>query len=156
MAVTTSSLRLGSSVEEVMSALRLDLSDVDDARIYGYMLVPKLSLVASPFKSTFTNPDLQHEADQGRSRLVQNRNALLPHLKHDAAIEAPFHRTQIDHHAFLQEAKAIYSSACPETRARYDHIGESQLPGQCTSNPAVSWLLWQSMRWGEQHELAQS
>jgi hypothetical protein len=93
-----------------------------------------------------TNSHLQHEAEHGRQRLVQNRDALLPQFKHNAMVQPPYHRSQIDFKSFLQETKTIYLFACPETRARYDMAS-----GPDNSNAAISWLLWQALRRGEQN-----
>jgi hypothetical protein len=98
---------------------------------------------------THIDTDRQHEARQGRFRLVQDRNALLPRFRHNPAIRAPFHRTQLDYKAFLKEAKTIYELACPETRARYDLAKD--MPSSKDPNAAVKWLLWQALRQGEQH-----
>lgn len=96
-----------------------------------------------------TNTDRQHEVEQGRLRLIQNRDALLPQFKLSTTIQPPYHRTQIDFKAFLEEANAIHLSACPETRARYDLVGPAS--GVDSSNAAISWLLWQALRRGEQN-----
>jgi hypothetical protein len=108
------------------------------------MLVPPTFTV--PAVVCYANSRRQHEAKQGRQRLVHNRNALLPQFKHDTTVQPPYHRSQIDFKSFLQETKTIHLSACPETRARYDMAS-----GPDNSNAAISWLLWQALRRGEQN-----
>jgi hypothetical protein len=142
-------LRLGSSFEEVTSILGLDPTNPDDVRIYHIMLVMGSILLPYPRYSGNTNANPQHEVDQGRQRLVQNRDTLLPQFKQNTMIQPPYHRTQIDFKAFLQETKVIHLSACPETRARYDLVGKASGPE--SSNAAISWLLWQALRRGEQN-----
>lgn len=90
--------------------------------------------------------DRQYEVEQGRQRLVQNRDALLSQFKHNPMVQPPFHRSQIDFKSFLQETNTIHMLACPETRARYDMAF-----GPVNSNAAISWLLWQALRRGEQN-----
>jgi len=125
MSSSSCQLHLGSSFEEVTSTLGLDPTNTSDVRIYHLML---------------------QEAEKGRQRLVQDRDALLPHLKQSPLAQSPYHRTQIDFKAFLRETKTIQLSACPETRARYDKAF-----GANNSNAAISWLLWQALRRGEQN-----
>jgi hypothetical protein len=144
MPTTSSQLRLGSSFEEVTSTLGLDPTNTDDVRIYHLMLVPPTFTV--PAVVCYANSHRQHEAKQGRQRLVHNRDALLPQFKHDTTVQPPYHRSQIDFKSFLQETKTIHLSACPETRARYDMAS-----GPDNSNAAISWLLWQALRRGEQN-----
>jgi hypothetical protein len=95
-----------------------------------------------------TDADRQHEVEQGRLRLIQNREALLPLFKHSTTIQPPYHRTQIDFRAFLQETKVIHLSASLETQARYDLVQKP--PGSDSANPAISWLLMQALKQGEQ------
>ncbi|GAB7333797.1 hypothetical protein MBLNU13_g05312t1 [Cladosporium sp. NU13] len=118
-------LRLGSSLEEVTRTLDLDSTDTEDVRIYYLML---------------------HEAEQGRQRLVQNRDALLPQFKHNTMVQPPYHRSQIDFKSFLQETKTIHLIAYHEARARYDVAS-----GPDNSNAAISQLLWQALRRGERN-----
>ena len=139
-------LRLASSFEEVTSALGLDHTNAEDVRIYHIMLVPDVLTV--PMRYRITDANRQHEVEQGRQRLAQNRDALLPQFKRSATIQPPYHRTQIDFRAFLQETKAIQLTASHETRARYDLVGKASGPE--SSNAAISWLLWQALRRGEQ------
>ena len=138
-------LRLGSSFEEVTSKLGLDPTNTDDVRIYHLMLVQRTPSPTSSALSRHANVDRQHEAEQGRQRLVQNRDALLPQFKHNRMVQPPYHRSQIDFKFFLQETKTIHMLACPDTRARYDMAS-----GPDNSNTAISWLLWQALRRGEQ------
>lgn len=139
-------LRLGSSFEEVTSTLGLDPTNTDDVRIYHLMLVSRTLKLTAPAASRHANAECQHETEQGRQRLVQNRDALLPQFRHNAMVQPPFHRSQIDFKSFLQETKAIHMFASPETRARYDLAS-----GPNNSNAAISWLLWQALRRGEQN-----
>lgn len=149
MPATPCQLRLGSSFEEITSILGLDPANTDDVRIYHIMLVMRFPFLLYPRYSGNTNADPQHEVDQGRQRLVQNRDALLPQFKQNTMIIPPYYRTQIDFKAFLQETKVIHLSACPETRARYDLVEKASGPD--SSNAAISWLLWQALRRGEQN-----
>lgn len=142
-------LRLGSSFEEVTNILGLDPTNTDDVGIYHIMLVMQSIFLLCSRYSGNTNADTQHEVDQGRQRLVQNRDALLPQFKQNTMIQPPYHRTQIDFKVFLQETKVIHLSACPETRARYDLVGKASCSD--SSNAAISWLLWQALRRGEQN-----
>lgn len=146
MVTNACQLRLGSSFEEFISTLMLDPSNTDDVRIYHLMLVPK-SFTACTLPQ-IANADRQHEVEQGRFRLMNNKDALLPHFQHNTAIQPPYHRTQIDFKAFLQESEAIYVAACPETRARYNLVDEKSGPD--SSKAVINWLLWQSLRKGEQ------
>jgi len=139
-------LRLGSSFEEVTSTLGLDPTNTSDVRIYHLMLVPYRSNFHSNDGTRDTDVDRQHEVGKGRQRLVQNKDALLPQFKQSPLAQPPYHRTHIDFKAFLRETKAIHLSACPETRARYDKAS-----GPDDSNAAISWLLWQALRGGEQN-----
>lgn len=138
-------LHLGSSFEDVTSTLGLDPTSTGDVRIYHLMLVLRIPNSTTSTVTRDTDADRQHEAEQARRRLVHNRDALLPQFKHHPMVQPPYQRTQIDFNAFLRETKAIYLSACPETRARYDNA-----PGTRDSNAAISWLLWQALRRGEQ------
>ena len=146
MPTTYCQLRLGSSFEEVTSTLGLDPTNTDDVRIYHLMLVPPNPTSTVSAVICCTNSHRQHEAEQGRQRLVQNWDALLPQLKHNTMVQPPYHRSQIDFKSFLQETKTIHMFACPDTRARYDLAS-----GQDNSNAAISWLLWQALRRGEQN-----
>lgn len=139
-------LRLGSSFEEVTSTLGLDPTNTDDVRIYHLMLVPRTPDCTAPASSCHTNVNRQHEAEQGRQRLVQNRDALLPQFRQNAMVQPPFHRSQIDFKSFLQETKTIHMFASPETRAKYD-----KACGPNNTNAAIRWLLWQALRRGEQN-----
>jgi len=141
-----SQLRLASSFEEVTSALGLDHTNIEDVRIYHIILVPNPLTV--PMECHVTDINHQHEVEQGRQRLVQNRYALLPQYKRSATMQPLHHRTQIDFSAFLQETKAIQLTASPKSRARYDLVGKASGPD--SSSAAISWLLWQALRRGEQ------
>lgn len=144
MPTTSCQVRLGSSLEEVTSTLGLDSTNTDDVRIYHLMLVPPI--FTAPAMACCTDSHRQHEAEQGRQRLVQNRDALLPQFRHNTTKQPPYHRSQIDFKSFLQETKTIYLFTFPETRARYD-----MALGPDNSNAAISWLLWQALRRGEQN-----
>ena len=139
MSPTPCTLRLGSSFEEVTNVLSLDPTDAEDVRIYHIMLVPNINV---------TDVHHQREVEQGRQRLIQNKDALLPQFKNSTTIRPPYQRTQIDFRAFLQEARAIHLTACTETRVRYDLVAPASAPD--SSNAAINWLLWQTLRRGEQ------
>ena len=87
--------------------------------------------------------------EAGRMRLCYDRTSLLPQFISNPTIQAPFNRTQIDYAIFLQESERIYKSASPESRARYNLANHSRR-SDCPT-PAVSWMLWQALRFGEQH-----
>ena len=141
-------LLLRSSFEDFISAMRLDSSSIDDVDVYHLMLVLSPLVAHTTLLHMFsTNTYRQHEARQGRSRLIQNRAALLSRFRNNPAIRPPFQRTHLDYKAFLEEARKIHESASPETRARYDLVKGT--PSSGDSNAAVKWLLWQALRQGE-------
>jgi hypothetical protein len=82
-------------------------------------------------------------------RLCYDRTSLLPQFISNPRIQAPFNRTQIDYAIFLQESERIYKSASPESRARYNLANHSRR-SDCPT-PAVNWMLWQALRFGEQY-----
>ena len=125
---SSSQLRLGSSLQDFLRILQLDPSNAKDVKLYQTML---------------------QEVEAGRMRLCYDRTSLLPQFISNPTIQAPFNRTQIDYAIFLQESERIYKSASPESRARYNlanHSRRSDFP-----TPAVNWMLWQALRFGEQY-----
>jgi hypothetical protein len=142
----SSQLRLGSSLQDFLRILQLDPSNAKDVKLYQTMLVSR----SSPPNNPSTNPPpQQQEVEAGRMRLCYDRTSLLPQFINNPTIQAPFNRTQIDYAIFLQESERIYKSASPESRARYNlanHCRRSDCP-----TPAVNWMLWQALRFGEQY-----
>jgi hypothetical protein len=153
----SSQLRLGSSLQDFLRILQLDPSNAKDVKLYQTMLVSILSPLPTPsthppmnptHQLTLTPPQ-QQEVEAGRMRLCYDRTSLLPQFINNPTIQAPFNRTQIDYAIFLQESERIYKSATPESRARYNlanHCRRSDCP-----TPAVNWMLWQALRFGEQY-----
>jgi hypothetical protein len=156
----SSQLRLGSSLQDFLRILQLDPSNAKDVKLYQTMLVSNSSPPTNnPFTlvnpnqptnpSTNTHSPQQQEVEAGRMRLCYDRTSLLPQFINNPTIQAPFNRTQIDYAIFLQESERIYKSATSESRARYNlanHCRRSDCP-----TPAVNWMLWQALRFGEQY-----
>lgn len=146
-ACQASSIKLTSSLEEVMKAIGLDTLNTDHVALYQLMIVSTLLLPVPRER-----PDrIQQEAQQGRQRMLHDRRALLPHLQNDASIKPPFYRTQIDNQAFLQQAQVIHNNAQGKTRTVYDHVSRSCAAG--VANPLIRWLLWRVMCQGEGREM---
>jgi hypothetical protein len=96
---------------------------------------------------TLADQGLQREVERGWLALANERSSLLPHLKNDKSVQAPFFRTQIDYLAFLREARNIYANAGPLTQAFYDSA-ETQSKSK-NANCVIKWLLWQTLRQAE-------
>jgi hypothetical protein len=145
MTTNPSQLRLGSSLQDFLRILQLDPSNAKDVKLYQTMLVSQPFITTNP---QLTSPP-QQEVEAGRMRLCYDRTSLLPQFLNNPTIQGPFNRTQIDYTIFLQESERIYKSATPESRARYNlanHCRRQDCP-----TPAVSWMLWQALRFGEQY-----
>jgi len=156
---SSSQLRLGSSLQDFLRILQLDPSNPKDVKLYQTMLVSHVLTTSRPpqWNNAITNitsqptADLpqQQEVEAGRVRLCYDRASLLPQFLTNPAIQAPFNRTQIDYAIFLLESERIYKSASPESRARYNLANHSRR-SDCPT-PAVNWMLWQALRFGEQY-----
>jgi hypothetical protein len=147
MTTNPSQLRLGSSLQDFLHIVQLDPSNAKDVKTYQTMLVspmPPPTLVHQSLTSPF-----QQEVEAGRVRLCYDRKSLLPQFINNPTIQTPFNRTQIDYAIFLQESERIYRSACPESRAKFNLANHSRR-SDCTT-PAVNWMLWQALRFGEQY-----
>jgi hypothetical protein len=129
-------IRMSSTPEEFLDALGIDLCKERYSEVYVQMLV---CTSLSNHAYTLADLGLQREVERGRLALANERSSLLPHLKNDKSVQAPFSRTQIDYLAFLREARNIYANAGPLTRAFYDSA-EKQ-PKSKDANCVIKWLL---------------
>jgi hypothetical protein len=137
-------IKMSSTLEEFLNALGIDLCEERCSEIYAQMLVCRL-----PGTDLYGSADEgpQWEVERGRLSLVYARSSLLPHLRNDKSVQAPFYRTQIDYVAFLHESKNIYAKASPSTREFYNAAEKGPNIGH--ANCAIKWLLWQALRQAE-------
>lgn len=86
----------------------------------------------------------QEEAVEGRRRLTEDKEALLPELR-NTGLEPPYSHAHVTETAIHREILRIYQRARPETRQVYD-LGRD-LERVEEENWVIRWMLWHVFRY---------
>ncbi|KAB2571703.1 hypothetical protein DBV05_g9625 [Lasiodiplodia theobromae] len=89
---------------------------------------------------------IKREAMEGRARLCQNRDNLMPQCRDDVTVQPPFSSSQMMETAMHREVLRIYSLASPTTRPYYQ-LGRF-MDGENVDNWVIRWMLWNTFRYG--------
>ncbi|KAL1621513.1 hypothetical protein UCDDS831_g03342 [Diplodia seriata] len=89
---------------------------------------------------------IKREAMEGRARLYQRRENLVPQCRDDVTVQPPFSSSQITETAMHREVLRIYSLASPTTQPYY-LLGRF-LDGENEDNWVIRWMLWNAFRYG--------
>ena len=121
---------------------RLGLRDDDQNHrsIYTMMKV-RNSATSNDLSAKF---GAQEEAVEGRRRLTEDKEALLPELR-NTGLEPPYSHAHVTETAIHREILRIYQRARPETRQVYD-LGRD-LERVEEENWVIRWMLWHVFRY---------
>ncbi|RMX75319.1 hypothetical protein D0868_16848 [Hortaea werneckii] len=87
---------------------------------------------------------MKEEAVEGRRRLTEDKEALLPELR-NTGLEPPYSHAHVTETAIHREILRIYQRARPETRQVYD-LGRD-LERVEEENWVIRWMLWHVFRY---------
>lgn len=121
---------------------RLGLRDDDQNHRSIYTMMK----VRNSLKSNDVSTKLgaQEEAVEGRRRLTEDKEALLPELR-NTGLEPPYSHAHVTETAIHREILRIYQRARPETRQVYD-LGRD-LERVEEENWVIRWMLWHVFRY---------
>lgn len=121
---------------------RLGLRDDDQNHRSIYTMMK----VRNSLKSNDVSAKLgaQEEAVEGRRRLTEDKEALLPELR-NTGLEPPYSHAHVTETAIHREILRIYQRARPETRQVYD-LGRD-LERVEEENWVIRWMLWHVFRY---------
>lgn len=121
---------------------RLGLRDDDQNHRSIYTMMK----VRNSLKSNDRSAKLgaQEEAVEGRRRLTEDKEALLPELR-NTGLEPPYSHAHVTETAIHREILRIYQRARPETRQVYD-LGRD-LERLEEENWVIRWMLWHVFRY---------
>lgn len=88
---------------------------------------------------------LQEEAVEGRRRMTEDQNALLPEIRSDAGVEPPYSHAHVSETAVHREILRIYHHARAETRKMYDLGRDTDRIEE--ENWVIRWMLWHVFRY---------
>ncbi|KAI7341521.1 hypothetical protein KC315_g35 [Hortaea werneckii] len=120
---------------------RLGLRDDDQNHRSIYTMMKVRSCVKPNDLSA--NIVAQEEAVEGRRRLTEDKEALLPELR-NTGLEPPYSHAHVTETAIHREILRIYQRARPETRQVYD-LGRD-LERVEEENWVIRWMLWHVFR----------
>ena len=121
---------------------RLGLRDDDQNHRSIYTMMKVRICVQS--KDLSANIVAQEEAVEGRRRLTEDKEALLPELR-NTGLEPPYSHAHVTETAIHREILRIYQRARPETRQVYD-LGRD-LERVEEENWVIRWMLWHVFRY---------
>lgn len=87
----------------------------------------------------------QEEAVEGRRRMTESQDVLVPALRGNASVGPPYSNAQISETVTHREILRIYRMARPETRVIYD-LGQD-LDRVEEENWVIRWMLWHVFRY---------
>lgn len=87
----------------------------------------------------------QEEAVEGRRRMTESQDVLVPSLRGNASVEPPYSNAQISETVTHREILRIYRLARPETRVVYDLGRDTDRVEE--ENWVIRWMLWHVFRY---------
>ncbi|KAM3420268.1 hypothetical protein BST61_g3555 [Cercospora zeina] len=95
--------------------------------------------------------NMKAEAVEGWRRISANRNALVPQLRDDPAIEPPYSFGHVEEQALQEEVLHIFHHARKDTRIMYE-LGRDR-DGDVEENWIIRWLLWHVFRYRDERNV---
>lgn len=140
-------LAVSRSKADFLQSLGLSNDNPADRQVYIAIKVSREWKGPSPpMCCVLTNLPTQREAMEGRARLCQNRDNLMPQCRDDVTVQPPFSSSQMMETAMHREVLRIYSLASPTTRPYYQ-LGRF-MDGENVDNWVIRWMLWNTFRYG--------
>lgn len=141
MAPPRQALAQSESKARFFERLGLDERNELHRRVYSMMKVSN-----SQHFSILTESDMkQEEAVEGRKRMTESQDVLVPALRGNASVGPPYSNAQISETVTHREILRIYRMARPETRVIYD-LGRD-LDRVEEENWVIRWMLWHVFRY---------
>lgn len=91
------------------------------------------------------SPPIQEEAVEGRRRMTESQDVLVPSLRGNTNVEPPYSNAQISETVTHREILRIYRLARPETRVVYDLGRDTDRVEE--ENWVIRWMLWHVFRY---------
>lgn len=88
---------------------------------------------------------LQEEAVEGRRRMTESQDVLVPSLRGKENVEPPYSNAQISETVTHREILRIYRMARPETKVVYDLGRDTDRVEE--ENWVIRWMLWHVFRY---------
>ncbi|CAK3879812.1 Hypothetical predicted protein [Lecanosticta acicola] len=88
---------------------------------------------------------MKEEAVEGRRRMTESQDVLVPSLRGNASVEPPYSNAQISETVTHREILRIYRMARPETKVVYDLGRDTDRVEE--ENWVIRWMLWHVFRY---------
>lgn len=88
---------------------------------------------------------MQEEAVEGRRRMTESQDVLVPSLRGNSSVEPPYSNAQISETVTHREILRIYRMARPETKVVYDLGRDTDRVEE--ENWVIRWMLWHVFRY---------